>query len=104
MLHLCGSRVHLDLSSALDVHAVSWSVHKPGNPSLVEGRDRSGRAVMGGLDQHGTLVQSSPEDVIAEATAAVKATGGRGFLLAPGCSVPPGAPEPNLLAMTEGAS
>jgi uroporphyrinogen decarboxylase len=101
VLHLCGARIHFDLASALDVHAVSWSVHERGNPSLAEGRDRGRRAVMGGLDHAGTLVRGSSEAVREEARAAVRSTGGRGLLLAPGCSVPPEAPEENLRAVTQ---
>jgi uroporphyrinogen decarboxylase len=101
VLHLCGPRVHFELASALDAAAVSWSVHEPGNPSLAEGRERSGRAVMGGIDHAGTMVTGTPEAVRAEVRAAVESTGGAGVVVAPGCSVPPEAPEANLRAMTE---
>ncbi|MEW6059082.1 MAG: uroporphyrinogen decarboxylase family protein [Actinomycetota bacterium] len=100
VLHLCGPRIHFELASALRSHALSWSVHEPGNPSLAEGRDRTGRAAMGGIDQARTLVEGTPEDVLKEVRAAISSTGGRGLLLAPGCSVPPGAPEENLRALT----
>ena len=100
VLHLCGPRLRFELASALDVQAVSWSIHEPGNPSLAEGRARSGRAVMGGLDQARTLVRGSPEEVLEEGRAAVTGTEGVGLLLAPGCSIPPEAPEANLRAIT----
>lgn len=98
VLHLCGARIHFELASALDVHAVSWSVHEPGNPSLAQGRARSGRAVMGGVEQRVTLVERSPEAVGEQVRTAVATTDGVGLLLAPGCSVPPEAPEENLRA------
>jgi uroporphyrinogen decarboxylase len=104
VLHLCGPRIHFELASALDANAVSWSVHEPGNPSLAEGRARSGRAVMGGLDHTGALVRGAPEEVLAQAREAVSSTQGAGLLLAPGCSVPPEAPEENLRAVTQGAT
>ncbi|HYT30364.1 MAG TPA: uroporphyrinogen decarboxylase family protein, partial [Actinomycetota bacterium] len=94
--HLCGRRIHFDLARELPVHAVSWSVHQAGNPGLAEGRERSGRAVMGGLDQNGALVTGPPEAVAAEAVAAIGATEGRGVLIAPGCSVPPEAPDDHM--------
>ncbi len=103
VLHLCGPRIHLDLASTLPVAAVSWSIHEAGNPSLAAGRDRSGRAVMGGIDQVGTLTRGSPRAVLEEGRAAVADTGGAGLILAPGCSVPPEAPEANLRAMTASA-
>lgn len=101
VLHLCGPGIHFGLSQTLPVHAVSWSIHDTGNPSLAEGRDRSGKAVMGGLGRHDTLVKGSAETVAAEGSKAIQETGGRGLLLAPGCSVPVEAPEENLSAITD---
>lgn len=96
VLHLCGPRIHFELASELDVQAVSWSIHEPGNPSLAEGLARSGRAVMGGLDQAETLVHGPPKAVLEQGRAAVSSMDGRGLLVAPGCSVSPDAPEENL--------
>jgi uroporphyrinogen decarboxylase len=100
VLHLCGPRINFGLVPALRSHAVSWSVHEPGNPSLAAGRAQTGRAVMGGIDQVRTLVEGTPEAVLEETSAAVSSTDGVGLLLAPGCSVPPEAPEANLRAVT----
>ena len=99
VVHLCGSHLHFGLSRDLPVPAVSWSVHNQGNPSLAEGRQISGKAVMGGLGQRSTLLYGSPTTVEAEARRAVGETGGRGLILAPGCSVPPRARDGNLAAM-----
>jgi uroporphyrinogen decarboxylase len=59
---------------------------------------------MGGLDHAGTLVEGTPGVVRAERDAAVESTGGRGVLVAPGCSVPPEAPAANLRAVTDDAA
>jgi uroporphyrinogen decarboxylase len=99
VLHLCGSNLNFGLSRNLPTHAISWSIHNQGNPSLGEGRDIAGRAVMGGLSQRATLVYGPPAKIKTEARSAVKQTGGRGLLLAPGCSVPPRVRDVNLLAM-----
>jgi uroporphyrinogen decarboxylase len=99
VLHLCRGRLHFDIARRLPVQAVSWSVADPGNPSLAEGRKLSGKAVMGGLGQRTTLYRGTPEEVVREARAALHDTGGIGFLLAPGCSVPPGARTENMVAM-----
>jgi uroporphyrinogen decarboxylase len=99
VLHLCGSNLNFGLAKDLPTHAVSWSIHNQGNPSLVEGRHIAGRAVMGGLGQRASLVSGPPAEVEAEARRAVAATGGRGLLLAPGCSVPPRVRDINLAAM-----
>jgi uroporphyrinogen decarboxylase len=99
VVHLCGSNLNFGLARDLPAQAVSWSIHNQGNPSLVEGRKLSGRAVMGGLGQRASLLYGPPPEVEAEARRAVEETSGRGLLLAPGCSVPPRARDVNLAAM-----
>ncbi|HSS61494.1 MAG TPA: uroporphyrinogen decarboxylase family protein, partial [Candidatus Limnocylindrales bacterium] len=99
VLHLCGSNLNFGLARDLPSDAVSWSIHNQGNPSLAEGRDIAGRAVMGGLSQRATLIYGPPPRIEDEARRAVAETGGRGLLLAPGCSVPPHVRNANLAAM-----
>jgi len=98
VLHLCGSHLNFALARDLPTQAVSWSIHNQGNPSLAEGREIAGRAVMGGLSQRATLVYGPASKIEAEARAAVEETGGRGLIVAPGCSVPPRVRETNLAA------
>lgn len=99
VLHLCGSNLNFGLAGDLPSHAVSWSIHNQGNPSLREGRELSGRAVMGGLGQRSTLVYGPAHKIEAEVQRAIDETGGRGLLIAPGCSVPPRVRDANLAAM-----
>jgi uroporphyrinogen decarboxylase len=104
VLHLCGSNLNFALARDLPSHVVSWSIHNQGNPSLAEGREIAGRAVMGGLSQRATLVYGPPPKIEDEARRAIEATGRRGLLLAPGCSVPPRVREANLVAMVSGVA
>jgi uroporphyrinogen decarboxylase len=99
VVHLCGSNLNFGLARDMPAQVVSWSIHNQGNPSLAEGRKLSGRAVMGGLGQRASLLYGPPLEVEAEARRAVAETGGRGLLLAPGCSVPTRAKDVNLAAM-----
>jgi uroporphyrinogen decarboxylase len=99
VVHLCGSNLNFGLARDMPAQVVSWSIHNQGNPSLAEGRKLSGRAVMGGLGQRASLLYGPPPEVEAEARRAVAETGGRGLLLAPGCSVPTRAKDVNLAAM-----
>jgi uroporphyrinogen decarboxylase len=103
-VHLCGSNLHFGLSRDIPVQVVSWSVHNQGNPTLAEGHAISGRAVMGGMGQRGTLIYGPPAEVEAEARSAIAEMEGKGFLLAPGCSVPPRARDANLAAMASVAA
>jgi uroporphyrinogen decarboxylase len=98
-VHLCGSNLNFGLVRDLPAQAVSWSIHNQGNPSLAEGCNISGRPVMGGMSQRSTLIYGPPKEIEAQARSAITETGGRGFLLAPGCSVPPRVRDANLEAM-----
>jgi uroporphyrinogen decarboxylase len=100
VVHLCGSNLNFGMARDMPAQAVSWSIHNQGNPSLAEGREISGRPVMGGLSQRGTLVRGPLSEIEAEAHRAVAETAGRGLLLAPGCSVPPRVRDANLEAIT----
>jgi uroporphyrinogen-III decarboxylase len=57
-------------------------------------------AVMGGIDHEGAL-QRGPDQAIAAYRNALEATGGRRFLFAPGCSIPPETPDATLTALRD---
>jgi uroporphyrinogen decarboxylase len=102
VLHLCGSHINMEVGRNLPVQAVSYSIHNQGNPTLGAARRVSGKAVMGGLEQRRVLVGGPPEAILGQVREAMAATGGgRGLLVAPGCSVPPQAPDVNLRTMME---
>jgi uroporphyrinogen decarboxylase len=99
LLHVC--RNNNMLTDLLDypVHAFHWATTGIDNPSLTDILARTDKAVMGGVSHDSTVLSPRPEDVAAEARAAIEATLGRRFLLAPGCSIAPTTPEANLRAM-----
>jgi uroporphyrinogen decarboxylase len=104
VLHLCGSHVNMDVPRRLPVQAVSYSIHNRGNPSLAEAQQLTGKAVMGGLEQRKVLVGGPSVTIERQVRAAISSTGGRGLLIAPGCSVPTRASEANLGLMMKAAS
>jgi uroporphyrinogen decarboxylase len=103
VLHVC--RPNNMLAALLDypVAALNWAVHAPGNASLAEIQQKTDKAVMGGVDERHALLSGSPDDVRAQVSEALAQTGGRGFLLAPGCSIAPNTPPENLRAAVEAA-
>ncbi|MDP2659227.1 MAG: uroporphyrinogen decarboxylase family protein [Dehalococcoidia bacterium] len=103
VLHICGHNIFFDLLAGYPAHAVNWASTLPGNPTLAEGLSRTKLAVIGGISEKTTLTEGSPEDVAAEAKAAQTQTGGRRFLLGPGCTIPPQSPEANLWAVRQSA-
>jgi uroporphyrinogen decarboxylase len=106
VLHVCGAGALFDEFVDYPVQAVSWALAE-GNPSLAEGRRRTGRAAMGGLPAKPVIATLTSEVVAARVRAAVRELNGRGLLLAPDCSIDPDTPEPLLdaarVAIDEGA-
>jgi uroporphyrinogen decarboxylase len=100
VLHLCGPHQYLELAAQLPVQVLSYSVFDEGNPSLAEARRQTGRAVMGGVEQRRLLVNGAASEIAAQVRDAVRSLP-RGLLVGPGCSVPPTAPEANLMAMRD---
>lgn len=99
ILHNCGTHIYFDQLSSYPVQALSWGDTLEGNPDLHEGKMRSGKAVMGGISEQTTLKSGSPNQVQEEVARALELTGGKHFLLAPGCAVPPETPAKNLAAI-----
>jgi uroporphyrinogen decarboxylase len=97
VLHVCGSGVLFDEFVDYPVQAISWA-QAEGNPSLADGRRRSGRAVMGGLPAKPVIVTLTPDAVAARARAAVREMDGRALLLGPDCSINPETPDALLHA------
>lgn len=103
VLHNCSDNIYFDLLASYPVQAISWAATLPGNPSLADGKMRTAAAVMGGISEKTTLPDGTPDQVAAEVTQAIKETGGRRVLLAPGCSIPPNTPPANLRAAAKAA-
>lgn len=104
VVHLCQANIHFNLSREFPCQAISWAGADPGNPSLEKGLEISGRACMGGIDQKKTIVNGPTQAIREEVDAARKCNEGKGVVVAPGCSVPPQAPDENLRAVAESAS
>jgi uroporphyrinogen decarboxylase len=100
LLHVHGEDVMFDLLADYPVQAWNWHDQET-PPSLVEGKRKVQGAVVGGLRQWETMLRGDPEQVHAEAQAAIEQTGGRGFILGTGCVTPISAPWSNLRAVRE---
>jgi uroporphyrinogen decarboxylase len=98
ILHNCGTHIYFDQLATYPVHAISWATSQAGNPDLLGGKKRAGKAVMGGISLQ-TLKSGSPAQVREEVARARELTNGRHLLLAPDCSVPPETSAKNLEAV-----
>ena len=98
LLHVCGEDVLFDEFVDYPVTAFSWAT-LPGNPSLKEGRARTGRAVVGGLPAKPQIASMTAEALVARAKVAMDQMAGRSLLLGPDCSINPDTPASLLHAV-----
>lgn len=97
VLHIHGKRIHFDAVSDYPVGALNWS-HFATEPSLKDAKLRSGKTVMGGIDEANASHVSAPE-IKEQVRKAINEVGTRGLIVTPGCSVPTDTREQNLRAI-----
>lgn len=96
ILHLCRQKLMIDLAARYPVDIVNWNNVESGI-SLKEGKERTGKAVAGGLDNQ-RLHLMTPDEVTESVRTVIKETDEQGFLLAPTCVIDARTPEANLRA------
>ena len=101
IFHVC--RAHNMLDKLIDYPAavINWDIHAKGNDSLAAVLAKTDMAVMGGVDIWRTLPKGNPEQVREEVERALRDTGGKRFLVGPGCSISPQTPPENIRAAVE---
>jgi uroporphyrinogen decarboxylase len=100
VLHIHGKRVHFDSLLDYPVQAFNWS-HFTTAPSLKEARARTGKALLGGINE-ATIDYRSPAEVESQVTRALGEVGARGLMITPGCTVPTDTPVRSLRAIKSG--
>jgi len=101
VLHVCRRNNLLLQLADYPVQAFSWAATEPGNPDLRSGLSAVSGAAMGGIGQEDALQDPSPEAVWRQLQEGLELTGGRRWVVAPGCSIPPKTPPENLRAIRE---
>jgi uroporphyrinogen decarboxylase len=104
MLHICGAYAYFNAITDYPVHAVNWATIGQHNPALTDARELTSIALVGGVDELGSLQTGTPEQVVEEALDAIRATNGRHFLLTPGCGTNSDVPAANLHALRRASS
>jgi uroporphyrinogen-III decarboxylase len=89
VLHVCRTNTLLPELSDYPVAAFSWAAGEPGNLTLAEGLERFRGAAMGGIPHEGALQRDEPDAVLRALHDGFEQTGGRRWLIAPSCSIPP---------------
>lgn len=101
ILHVCRDHNMIDLVLDYPVAAFNWADRGAGNPSLADIRERTGKPVMGGIDQ--VHLHDAPVDVVASQAREALAANPRQFFLTAGCSIPPATPRANRAAVAAAA-
>jgi uroporphyrinogen decarboxylase len=101
ILHVCRRNNLLAELAGYPAHAVSWAADGEGNPTLERGLGLIRGAAVGGIAQETALQADGPQEILAQVLEGWRQTGGRRWIVGPGCSIPPGTPESNLVAVRE---
>ncbi len=95
VIHIHGEDIFFEHFIDYPHSALSWHVNLT-PPSIKEARKRYRVIPLCGINR-ATLWKGTKEDIKKEITKAVKEADGRGIIIGPGCTIPPAAPEENLL-------
>jgi uroporphyrinogen decarboxylase len=96
VLHIHGSRIHFDSLLDYPVSAINWS-HWTTAPSLKEGLEKSGKTVMGGINETTASHVSAPE-IAQQVADTIREIGSRRLIVTPGCSIPTDTPIRSIRA------
>ncbi|MFQ8636973.1 MAG: uroporphyrinogen decarboxylase family protein [Acutalibacteraceae bacterium] len=107
IVHICGE-VEFGFQSSPRRYAgypgdlFNWDVHRT-DLSLEAGRAVFQKPILGGLDNHGVLIEGSLEEIRAETERIIRSMGKRGFMLGADCTVPASIDWARLRAAVEAA-
>jgi uroporphyrinogen decarboxylase len=85
MLHVCGTPLDFARFGCYPVHAVNWA-DRIGGPPIADVASWLRPAICCGIDNLGTLISGTPDDVQREVADAVQQAAGRPIIVAPGCT------------------
>ncbi len=100
LLHAHGEDIMFDALCDYPVELFNWhDRHTP--PSIAAAAARFPGLLVGGVDEHGTLLTGTPEAIRAEVADAVSQSGGRRLMIGPGCVLPIAARERSIQALVD---
>ncbi len=101
LLHVCRPRNYLAALTDYPVAAVSWDSTADGNLDLRAARPLVRGAMVGGIGHDDALVAADDALALSQLERGFADTGGRGWMIAPGCSIHPATPPERLDALRE---
>jgi len=104
LFHVCSSANYLKKLKSIDYNAAlyNWDSCDPSNSPLDKGVELlDGKAIVGGVDQHGWLLKSEPDEVAYLIDQLKEKNSRSRLIIGPGCSVPPEVPMANFQAIRD---
>ncbi len=99
MIHVHGEDVYWDLAATYPVDMINWH-DRTTFPNLAQAKERFKGVLVGGIER--LEISKGPiEQVRAQASDAVKQTGGRRLVVAPSCVIPTNTPDENIRAVID---
>lgn len=102
MLHAHGDDILFDQLARYPVEMMNWH-DRLTEPALAGAAGHFPGMLVGGLDEHGTLMHGSHEDIADQVRDAIEQTQGRRLMIGPGCVVPVAVRDEALLAVVQAA-
>jgi uroporphyrinogen decarboxylase len=100
LIHAHGQDIMFDLVADYPADAINWH-DRITWPSLQESRQRFPGLLVGGINEWQTLLKGPPAAIQAEIRDAVAQTGGRRYIIGPGCVLPISTPPQHIRAARE---
>lgn len=100
MLHAHGDDIMFQLLSDYPVELFNWH-DRLTEPDLQRARQHFSQVLVGGLDEHHTLLHGERDDIVREVQDAIAQTGGRRLMIGPGCVLPLATPDEAIHAVLE---
>ncbi len=104
LFHVCAGSNYLKDLAAINYHCdlYNWDSQNPTNLPIDKAYDLlHGKLLVGGVDQRGWLLNSSPEEIILQIRKMKPEHEPERLIIGPGCSVPPEVSLENLQAIRE---
>ncbi|MGO4154612.1 uroporphyrinogen decarboxylase family protein [Cupriavidus sp. YAF13] len=102
MLHAHGDDIMFDLLATYPVDMFNWH-DRLTPPGLEAAAARFTRLLVGGLNEHGTLLHGSEQDIADEVHNAIAQTDGRRLIVGPGCVLPVATSDTAIRAVVRAA-
>ena len=101
--HICGNATPI-IADMVATGSPLIEVDQKADPRACKAAARGKATLVGPVEPSGVLAQGTPQQVTEKCREAIEILGpGGGFILGPGCALPPTTPDENILAMVEAA-